>query len=81
MLNDSKTQFFHQSTRHNIPDNYPLFFNDTELFPSSTLNYIEFAHNLSWKPHFSSHAKTASIKLDVLRGLLQFLPPLQLQTL
>ena len=27
----SKTQFLQLSTRHNLPDNYPLFVNDTQL--------------------------------------------------
>ncbi|MPC65896.1 hypothetical protein E2C01_060034 [Portunus trituberculatus] len=37
VFNASKTQFLHLSTRHNLPDNYPLFFSDTQLSPSSTL--------------------------------------------
>ncbi|MPC40469.1 RNA-directed DNA polymerase from mobile element jockey [Portunus trituberculatus] len=36
----SKTQFLHLSTRHNLPDNYPLFFNHTQLSPSSTLDIL-----------------------------------------
>ena len=28
VFNASKTQFLQLSTRHNLPDNYPLFFND-----------------------------------------------------
>ncbi|MPC51106.1 hypothetical protein E2C01_044945 [Portunus trituberculatus] len=57
----SKTQFLHLSTRHNLPDNYSLFFNNTQLSPSSTLNilHLSFAHNLNWKLHISSHTKTA----------------------
>ncbi|MPC79679.1 hypothetical protein E2C01_074220 [Portunus trituberculatus] len=72
MFSASKTQFLHLSTRHRLPDNYPLFFNDTQLFPSSTLNILglSFTYNLNWKLHISSLAKTASMKLDVLRRLI-----------
>ena len=31
VFNASKTQYLQLSTRHNHPDNYPLFFNDTLL--------------------------------------------------
>ena len=37
-LNASKTQFLELSTRHNLLDNHPLFFNDIQLL-SSTLNH------------------------------------------
>merc|ERR1711980_48728 len=40
-FNASKTQFLHLSTRHNLPDIYPLFFNDTQLSPSSTLDIFK----------------------------------------
>ena len=83
MFNASKTQFLHLSTRHNLPDNYPLFFNDTQLSPSSTLNILglSFTKNLNWKFHISSLAKTASMKLGVLCRLRQFFSPYQLLTL
>ena len=83
LFNASKTQFLHLSTRHNLPDNYPLFFDDTQLFPSSTLNILglSFTHNLNWKLHISSLAKTASKKLGVLSRLRQFFSPPQLLTL
>lgn len=42
---------------------------------------LSFAHNLNWKLHISSLAKTASMKLGVLRRLRQFFSPLQLLTL
>ena len=41
LFNASKTQFLQLSTLHNLPDNYPLFFNDTQLPLSSTLNTIK----------------------------------------
>ena len=74
LFNDSKTQFLHLSTRHNLPNNYPLFFNNTQLSPSSTLNIIglSFTCNLNWKLCISSLAKTASMKLGVLSRLRQF---------
>ena len=82
-FNASKTQFLHLSTRHNLPDNYPLFFNDTQLSPSSTLNILglSFTKNLNWKFHITSLAKTASMKLGVLCRLRQFFSPYQLLTL
>ncbi|MPC12815.1 hypothetical protein E2C01_005525 [Portunus trituberculatus] len=77
VINASKTQFLHLSTCHNFPDNYPLFFNDTQLSPASTLNInsLFFTHNLNWKLHISSLAKTASMNLGVLRHLCQFSHP------
>ena len=83
LFNASKTQFFHLSTRHNLPNNYPLFFSDTQLSPSPTLNILglSFTSNLNWKLHTSSLAKTASMKLSVLSRLRQFYLPLQLLTL
>ncbi len=55
-FNASKTQFLHLSTRHNIPNSYPLFFDNTQLSPSSTLNILglSFTQNLNWKLHISS---------------------------
>ncbi|MPC20432.1 hypothetical protein E2C01_013375 [Portunus trituberculatus] len=80
VFNASKTQFLHLSTRHNLPDNYPLFFSDTQLFSSSTLNILclSFTHNSNRKLHNSSLAKTTSKKLGVLRCLPVFLIPTQL---
>ncbi len=34
-FNASKPQFLYMSTRHNLPNSYPLFFNNTQLPPSS----------------------------------------------
>ncbi len=39
-FNASKTLFLHLSTRHHLPDTYPLFFNNIWLSPSSTLNIL-----------------------------------------
>ena len=82
MFNASKTQFFHLSSRHNLPNNYPLFFTDTQLSPSSTLNILSlsFTYNLNWKLHISL-AKTASMKLGVLGHICQFYSLPQLLTL
>ena len=79
----SVVQFLYLSTRHNLPNNYSLFFNDTQLSPSPTLNILglSFTCNLSWKLHISSLAKTASVKLGVLSHLCQFYSPPQLLTL
>ena len=83
LFNASKTQFLHLSTRHNLPDNYPLFFNNTQLTPSSTLDILglSFTKSLNWKSHISSLAKTASMKLGVLWRLRPFFSPSQLLTL
>ena len=64
LFNASKIQFLQLSIRHNLPDNYPLFFNDTQLPLSSTLNTLDlsFIENLCWQFHISSLAKSASKK-------------------
>ena len=51
-----------------MPDNYPLFSNDTQLLLSSTLNTLglSFTKNLKWQFHISTFAKSASKKLSVL---------------
>ena len=68
LFNASKTQFLQVSTRYNLPDNYPLFSNDTQLPLSSTLNTVSlsFTKNLNWQFHISILAKSASKKLGVL---------------
>ena len=62
LFNAAKTKFLQLSTRHNLPDNYPLFFNDTQFPLSSTLNTLDlsFTKNLNWQFHISTHAKSAS---------------------
>merc|ERR1711980_39032 len=73
-FNASKTQFLHLSTRHNLPDDYPLFFDNTQLSPYPTLNILglSFTQNHNWKFHISSLAKSASSRLGVLHRLNQF---------
>ena len=68
LFNVSKTQFVQLSTRHKLPDNYLLFFNDTQLPLSSTLNTLSlsFTINLNRQFHISTLAKSASKKLGVL---------------
>ncbi len=79
-FNASKTHFLHLSTRHNLPNSYPLFFDNAQLSPSSTLNILglSFTQNLNWKLHISSLTKSASSKLGVLYRVRQFLSPAQL---
>ncbi|XP_050710739.1 uncharacterized protein LOC126995293 [Eriocheir sinensis] len=79
-FNASKIQFLHLSTRHNLPNNYPLFFDNTQLSPSSTLNILglSLTQNLNWKLHISSLTKSASSRLGVLYCLRQFFFPAQL---
>ena len=83
LFNASKTQFLQVSTRHSLPDNYPLFFNDTKMSFSSTLNALglSFTKNLNWQSHISTLAKSASKKLDVLWRLRPFFYPSQLLSL
>ena len=58
LFNASKTQFVQLFTRHNLPDNYPLFFNDIQLPLFSTLNTLclSFTKNLNWQIHISTFA-------------------------
>ncbi len=79
-FNFSKTQFLYISTRHNLPNNYPLFFDNTQLSPSSAINILDLflTHNLNWKLHISSLTKSASSKIGVLYRLIQFFSPSQL---
>ena len=66
----------------NLPNNYPLFFSDTQLSPSTlTILSLSCTYNLNWKRHISSLAKTASMKLGVLSRLHQFFSLPQLLTL
>ncbi|XP_050717656.1 uncharacterized protein LOC126999291 [Eriocheir sinensis] len=79
-FNASKTQFLHLSTRHNLRNTYPLFFDNTQLSPSSTLNILSLSltQNLNWKLHILSLTKSASSRLGVLYCLRQFFSPAQL---
>ena len=78
-FNANKTQFLHLSTRHDLPDNYPIYFDNTQLSPSSTLDILglSFTKNLNWKSHISSLAKSASQKLGVLWRLGNYFSPPQ----
>merc|ERR1711980_84959 len=60
LFNASKTQFLHLSTRHNLPDNYPVFFINTQLSPSYAVDILglSFTKTLNWKSHISSLAKS-----------------------
>ena len=68
MFNASKIQFLHLSTRHNLLENYSLFFNYAQLSLFITLNTfgISFTEKLNWRFHISSPAKSASKKVSVL---------------
>ena len=79
-FNASTTQSRNLSTRHNLPNNYPLFFDNTQLSPSSTLNILglSLTQNLNWKLHILSLTKSASSRLGVLYRLRQFFSPAQL---
>ena len=83
LFNASKTQFLHLSIRQNLPDNYPIYFDDTNLSLSFILNILglSFTKTRNWKFHISSLAKSASKKLGVLCHLHQFFSPYQLLSL
>src|ERR1044072_2152719 len=51
VFNASNTQFLHLSTRHNLPHNYDIFFENTQLKSSSLLNKlcVAFSRNLSFE--------------------------------
>ncbi len=82
-FNASKNRFLHLSTQHHLPDTYPLFFDNTLLSSSSTLNILglSLSHNLNWKFHISSLAKLASTKLGVLHRRWQHFSPSQMLTI
>ena len=78
-----KNSIIQLSTRHNLPDNYPLFFNDTQFPLSSTLNTLglSFIKSQNWQFHISTLAKLASKKLDIIWRLYLFFSPSQLLAL
>ena len=80
LFNSSKTQFLQLFTQHNLPDNYLLFINDTQLPLSSTLNTpgLSFTKNQNLQFHIYIRAKSASKKLDVLSRLCPFFSVSQL---
>ena len=83
IFNASKTQFLHLSTRHNLPQQYNVFFENTQLKPSSDLNIlgVSFSRDLNWKGHITSITKHASKRLGVLWRLRNFFSPPQLLAL
>ena len=82
-FNASKTQFLHLSTRQNLPDNYQLFFDNTQLNQSDNFNLLglRFSSGLSWKNHITSLAVSASKKLGVLRRFSKYFSSHQLLAL
>ncbi|KAL7646526.1 UNVERIFIED_CONTAM: hypothetical protein RMT77_001777 [Armadillidium vulgare] len=83
VFNASKTQLLHLSSQHNLPHNYDIFFENTQLKPSSVLNILaeSFSHDLSWRDHFTPLSKQASKGLGVLRCLRNFFTQPQLLAL
>ena len=80
VFNATKTQFLHLSTRHNLPHNYDIFFENTQLRPSSVLNIlgVSFSRDLSRKDHITSLSNQASKRLGVLRRLQNYFTTPQL---
>src|ERR1044072_6590550 len=83
VLNVTKTKFLHLSTRLNLPHNYDIFFENTQLKPSSVLNIlgVSFSRDLSSEDHITCITKQASKRLGVLRCLQNYFTPPQLLTL
>ncbi|KAL7631513.1 UNVERIFIED_CONTAM: hypothetical protein RMT77_018187 [Armadillidium vulgare] len=83
VFNASKTQFLHLSTPRNLPHNYNVFFENTQLKPSSVLNIlgVSFSPDLSWKNHITSLSKHVSKSLGVLRRLQNYFTSPQLLAL
>ncbi|KAL7643765.1 UNVERIFIED_CONTAM: hypothetical protein RMT77_005771 [Armadillidium vulgare] len=83
VFNALKTQFLHLSTRHNLPHDYDIFFENTKLKPSSVLNIlgVSFSRDLSWKDHITSLSKQAFKRLGVLRRLQNYFTPPELLAL
>src|ERR1700755_1758459 len=83
VFNASKAQFLYLSTRYNLPHNYNIFFENTQLKPSSVLNIlgVSFSRDLSSKDHITSLSKQASKRLGVLRRLQNYFMPPQLLAL
>src|SRR6201990_2143053 len=79
VFKSTKTQFLHLSTRHNLPHNYDIFFENTQLKPSYVLNIlgVSFSRDLSWKDHITSLSKQALKRLCVLRRLQNYFTPPQ----
>src|ERR1700755_1501714 len=67
-FNITKTQFLHLSPPHNLPHNYDIFFENTQLKPSFLLNNlgVSFSRDLSWKDHITSLSKQ-----DFMRGVVR----------
>ncbi|KAL7647784.1 UNVERIFIED_CONTAM: hypothetical protein RMT77_001393 [Armadillidium vulgare] len=74
VFNATKTQFLNLSTQQNLPHNYDIFFENTQLKPSTLLNIlgVSFSRDLSWNDHITSLSKQASKRLGVLRRLQYF---------
>src|ERR1700755_3178855 len=83
VFNATKTQFLHLSILHNLPHNCDIFFENTQLKPSSVFNIlgVSFSRDLSWKDHITSLSKQASKRLGVRRRLQHFFTPPQLLAL
>ena len=65
----SNYQSLQLSTRHNLPDNYSIFCNDTQLplsSPHFLLPHLSFTKNLNRQFHIFTLAKSASKKLRFL---------------
>lgn len=72
-LNSSNTQFLHLLIRHHLPDNYLLFSDNAQLYPSTIIILSLFSsQNLIWRLHNSFLTKLTSSRVDVRCCLRQF---------
>src|ERR1700755_3563894 len=64
---------------NNLQYNYDIFFENTQLKPSSVFNIlgVSFSRDLSWKDHITSLSKQASKRLGVLRSFQNYFTPPQ----
>ncbi len=81
-FNASKPQYLHLTAWHDPLHNYPLFFENTQLFPSSTIYILGLSiyKDLNWKFYICSLAKSASSKLGILYRLKLYFISSQLLT-
>lgn len=77
-----KNNFLHIATPHRLPDTYPLFLENRQFSPFSTVNifYLPSTRDLNCKFLISFIIKSASSRLDVLYRLYQLFSPCQMQT-
>src|ERR1044072_4332559 len=76
VFNASKTQFLHLSTRHNLPHNYDILFENTQLKPSSVLNILvvsfSWLGDLMLLRNFFTPPKLLVLCMSVVRSCMEY---------